>query len=286
MAIEAADPNGLIPPQVSDHEPSALAVFASELRAQRQRATWTQVVLGDKIGYSGSFISDIERCARTPTLDFARACDRELALPGTFERMHELIRRDAYPTWFYPVITFEQRASRIHEWEMRVVPGLLQTPDYARCVIRAGCPRDSEEVITRKVADRMTRQEVLDGDNAPMLWYVLHEGIARHRIGGPEVMAEQLTHLIELAARPGILLQVLPFSAPDNAGADGPIMVFEFDDAPTVCYTECYGGGRVVEVHNEVADLMTAVNMIRASALSPGESIGLLRRIRSEIYDT
>jgi transcriptional regulator with XRE-family HTH domain len=286
MAIEAADPSGLIPPQLSDHEPNALAVFASELRAQRQRATWTQVVLGDKIGYSGSFISDIERCARTPTLDFARACDRELALPGTFERMHELIRRDAYPTWFYPVITFEQRASRIHEWEMRVVPGLLQTPDYARCVIRAGCPRDSEEVITRKVADRMTRQEVLDRDNAPMFWYVLHEGIARHRIGGPEVMAEQLTHLIELAARPGILLQVLPFSAPDNAGADGPIMVFEFDDAPTVCYTECYGGGRVVEVHNEVADLMTAVNMIRASALSPGESIGLLRRIRSEIYDT
>jgi transcriptional regulator with XRE-family HTH domain len=122
------------------HEASALAVFASELRAQRQRAGWTQIVLGDKMGYSGSFISDIERCARTPALDFARACDRELRLPGTFERMHELISRDAYPTWFYPVITFEQRASRIHEWEMRVIPGLLQTPDYARCVIRAGRP--------------------------------------------------------------------------------------------------------------------------------------------------
>lgn len=98
-------------------------------------------------------------------------------------------------------------------------------------------------------------------------------------------MGDQLTRLIELAARPGILLQILPFTAPDNAGTDGPIMVFEFDDAPTVCYTECYGGGRVVEVHNEVADLMTAVNMIRASALSPGETIGLLQQIRSETYD-
>jgi transcriptional regulator with XRE-family HTH domain len=282
---ESGELGGFLPRSPAEHETNALAVFASELRAQRQRATWTQVVLGDKIGYSGSFISDIERCARTPTLDFARACDRELGLPGTFERMHELIRRDAYPTWFYPVITFEQRATQIHEWEMRIVPGLLQTPEYARCVIRAGYPRDSEEVITRKVADRMTRQELLAADSPPMLWYVLHEGVVRHRIGGPEVMRDQLTHMIELAARPGILLQVLPFSAPDNAGADGPIMVFEFDDAPTVCYTECYGGGRVVEVHNEVADLMTAVNMIRASALSPGESRSLLHTIRSEIHD-
>ncbi|MGD0558692.1 MAG: helix-turn-helix transcriptional regulator [Streptosporangiaceae bacterium] len=269
------------------HEPgapeaSALAMFASELRAQRQRAGWTQVVLGEKIGYSGSFVSDIERCARTPALDLAQACDREFGVPGTFERMHELIRRDTYPTWFYPVITFEQRATRIHEWEMRVIPGLLQTPEYARSVIRAGCPRDSDEVITRKVMDRMARHELLNRDNPPMLWYVLHEGVVRQRIGGPEIMQEQLTHLIEVARKPGILLQILPFSAPENAGTNGPIMVFEFDDSRTVCYTECYGGGRVVEVHNEVADLMTAVNMIRASALSPGESIGLLREIRGE----
>lgn len=267
------------------HEASALAVFASELRAQRQRAGWTQVVLGDKIGYSGSFISDIERCARTPALDLARVCDREFGLPGTLERMHELIRRDAYPTWFYPVITFEQRATRIHEWEMRVVPGLLQTPDYARSVIRAGRPRDSDEAVARKVMDRMERQEILNADNPPMLWYVLHEGVVRQQIGGPEVMKKQLTRLADLAVKPGILLQILPFNAPENAGTNGPIMVFEFEDSQTVCYTECNGGGRVVEVHNEVADLMTSVNMIRASALSPGESIVLLRKIRGELDD-
>jgi transcriptional regulator with XRE-family HTH domain len=267
------------------HEPSALATFASELRAQRQQAGWTQVTLGDKIGYSGSFVSDIERSARSPALDFARACDRELRLPGTFERLHELIQRDAYPTWFYPVITFEQRATRIHEWEMRVVPGLLQTPEYARAIIRAGCPRDSAESVSRKVSDRITRQELLNRDNPPMLWYVLHEGVVRQLIGGHEVMADQIARIIDLTDRPGILLQILPFSAPDNAGANGPIMVFEFEDAPTVCYTECYNGGRVIEAQGEVADLMTAVNMIRASALSPGESIDLLHKIRGEIND-
>jgi transcriptional regulator with XRE-family HTH domain len=285
MTVEGLDAHDLDRLLSGAHEASALAVFASELRAQRQRAGWTQVVLGDKIGYSGSFISDIERCARTPALDLARACDREFGLPGTLERMHELIRRDAYPTWFYPVITFEQRATRIHEWEMRVVPGLLQTPDYARWVIRAGRPMDSDEAITRKVTDRMERQEILNGDNPPMLWYVLHEGVIRQQIGGPEVMEKQLTRLIELAARPGIMLQILPFTARENAGTNGPIMVFEFDDSQTVCYTECNGGGRVVEVHNEVADLMTAVNMIRASALSPGESSVLLQKVRGELND-
>jgi transcriptional regulator with XRE-family HTH domain len=277
-----AQEHEVMAPGTAAHETSALAVFASELRAQRQRSGWTQVLLGDKIGYSGSFISDIERCARTPALDLARACDREFRLPGTFERMHELIRRDAYPTWFYPVITFEQRATRIHEWEMRVVPGLLQIPEYANSVIRAGRPMDPDEVVARKVSDRITRQELLNRDNPPMLWYVIHEGVVRQRIGGSAVMAEQLKHLIRLAGRPGILLQILPFSAPENAGTNGPIMVFEFDDSQTVCYTECNGGGRIVEVHNEVADLMTAVNMIRASALSPGESIDLLQEIKDE----
>jgi len=267
------------------NETNALAIFANELRAQRQRAGWTQVVLGDKIGYSGSFISDIERSARTPALDFAQACDRELRLPGTFERMYELIRRDAYPTWFYPVITFEQQATRIHEWEMRVVPGLLQTPEYARCVIRAGCMRYSDEIIARMVSDRMARQEILTRDNPPMLWYVLHEGVVRQMIGGREVMRDQIARLIELASSPGILLQVFPFSATENPGTDGPIMVFEFDDSATVCYTECNGGGRIVEVHNEVADLMTTVNMIRASALSAGESVSLLNEIRGEFND-
>jgi transcriptional regulator with XRE-family HTH domain len=285
MTAEDMDVHDLDRTPSGPQEASALAVFAGELRAQRQRAGWTQVILGDKIGYSGSFVSDIERCARTPALDLARACDREFGLPGTLERMHELIRRDAYPTWFYPVITFEQRATRIHEWEMRVVPGLLQTPEYARSVIRAGRPRDSDEMIARRVMDRMERQEILNTDNPPMLWYVLHEGVVRQQIGGPEVMKQQLTQLIELATRPGILLQILPFTAPDNAGTNGPIMVFEFDDSKTVCYTECHGGGRIVEVHNEVADLMTTVNMIRASALSTGESTAVLKRIRGELND-
>jgi Domain of unknown function (DUF5753) len=125
----------------------------------------------------------------------------------------------------------------------------------------------------------------LAGEQPPMLWYVIHDGVPRHLVGGPAVMAEQMEKLIGLAARPGIVLQALPFTASDYAGGDGAIAIYDFADSLSVCYTECYGGGRVVEARDEVADLVTVLSMIRASALSPADSIALMRKIRSEVSD-
>jgi transcriptional regulator with XRE-family HTH domain len=263
----------------------ALAKFAAELRAWRKHLGWTQAELGIKINYSAQLVSGIERCDRSPSLAFAKACDREMKLPGTFVRLHADIEGETYPPWFYPVIAFENKAVRIHEWEMRGVPGLLQTEAYARAVIRAGKPDDADDAVERAVSARLERQEVLTGDDAPKIWEVLHEGALRQLIGGPAVMAEQLDKLIELAGRPGITIQILPFTAHDNAGTEGPIMVFDFPDDPTVCYTECHNGGRVVEAQSETADLMMIINMVRASALSPRDSIALMRKIRREIDD-
>ena len=104
-------------------EGTPLATFAAEVRAHRQRLGWSQVTLGEKIGYSGSFISDVERCERQPALIFAQGCDREFDLPGTMVRLHELIQHNAYPAWFSPVIPLERKAVRIHGWQPFVVPG-------------------------------------------------------------------------------------------------------------------------------------------------------------------
>ena len=98
----------------ADAQASAAGIFAAELKAQRGRLGWTQVQLGERIGYSGSFISDVERGARWASLDFAQRCDNEMGMPGTLERMHELTRREAYPSWFSPVIPVEAAAVRIH----------------------------------------------------------------------------------------------------------------------------------------------------------------------------
>lgn len=276
----------------SDVKTTSLQAFAAQLRAWRQQRGWSQVELGQAMGYSASLISGVESMDKPPTADFARACDlafgtpgfdEQTGTPGTFVTFYELVAREAYPAFFAPVVPFEREAVRIHSWELGSVPGLLQTEDYARSHMRSGRPQDSDSAIGKLVAARMERQRILAGDKPPLLWYVIDEGALRHMIGGPAVMGAQLDRLIEAAGLPGVVVQVLPFRAHDNAGADGAITIYEFAEAPAVCYTECYSGGRIVEGRDEVAELMTVMSLIRASALSPHESLDLIGRIRSEI---
>lgn len=272
-----------VEPNISDLKTTSLAAFASQLRSWRQRMGWTQVEMGGKLGYSSSLVSGVETMDKAATADFAARCDEVFGTPGTFETLQGLVAREAYPAFFAPVIPFEREAVRIHGWELGAVPGLLQTEDYARALIRSGRPKDSSDTIDRLVAARMERQQITVGETAPLLWYVLDEGVLRHSVGGLSVMTEQLGRLLDAADAPGIVVQVLPFSGDNHAGADGPIAVYEFSESPSVCYTECYSGGRIVEGRAEVADLMTVISLIRASALSARDSRELIRRIRSEI---
>lgn len=268
---------------IPDVKTTSLEAFASQLRMWRLRMSWTQVEMGGKLGYSASLISGIETLDKAPTADFAARCDEVFTAPGTFATLQELVAREAYPAFFAPVIPFEREAVRIHGWEVGAVPGLLQTGDYARAQIEGGRPKDSRDEIDRLVAERMARQQVINGATGPLLWYVLDESVLRHVVGGPAVMREQLGRLLEAADTPGIVMQTLPFTADNHAGADGPISVYEFAESSSVCYTGCYGGGRIVEGREEVADLMTVINLIRASALSARDSRDLIHRIMAEI---
>jgi len=271
---------------VPDVKTTSLAAFATQLRLWRLRVSWTQVEIGAKLGYSASLISGIETMDKAPTADFAARCDEVFGTPATFATLQELVAREAYPAFFAPVIPFEREAVRIHGWEPGTVPGLLQTEDYARALIEAARPKDSHEEIDHLAAARMERQQFIGTEARPLLWYVLDESVLRHVVGGPAVLRDQLDKLLDAAETPGIVVQVLPFTADCHAGANGPISVYEFPGSPSVCYTECYGGGRIVEGREDVADLMTVINLIRASALPARDSRDLIRRIRTEIDDS
>jgi transcriptional regulator with XRE-family HTH domain len=270
---------------VPDVKTTSLAAFASQLRLWRLHMSWTQVEIGGKLGYSASLISGIETMDKAPTADFAARCDEVFSTPATFVTLQELVAREAYPAFFAPVVPFEREAVRIHGWEPGTVPGLLQTEDYARALIEAGRPKDTRDEIDRLVAARMERQKIVTSESAPLLWYVMDESVLRHVVGGPAVMRRQLDRLLDAADTPGILVQALPFTADNHAGSDGPISVYDFTESPSVCYTECYGGGRIVEGREEVADLMTVINLIRASALSARDSRDLMRRTSAELAD-
>jgi len=140
-----------------------------------------------------------------------------------------------------------------------------------------------EEAVERTVTARMERQEILVRPRPPMLWYVMHEGVLRHVVGDHEIMGEQVDKLIKAAEAPGIVIQVFPFTANDHAGTDGPIAIFERTGGLAVAYAECFGGGRLIEAQDEVADLTMVMGMLRAAAQSPRESLHLMRAIRRDL---
>jgi transcriptional regulator with XRE-family HTH domain len=260
----------------------AVQRFAAELRAQRQLRGWTQAVLANKIKYSGSFVSDVERCNRLPSLDFARACDREMHLPGTFVRFHEAIGAESFAPWFAPALPFEAGARKIHDWDMRFLDGLLQTEEYARAVMRACNPDDREDMIERDVAARMERQCILSHENPTSGWFITTEAVLRAVFGSHEIMGGQLDKLIELAGRPGFVIQVLPLTAMNCPCADGPMTIFDMPDGMQVGYVEGSEVGRIIEAPNEVARLRARFDLLRVVALPPAESANLIKDIRSE----
>ena len=260
---------------------SAMSKFAHQLRGWRAKRGWSQEELAARLTYSNALVSQIERERKPPSAEFAAKCDEVFDTPATFADLQELIAREAWPSYFAPVADSETRATQVHQWEQRVVPGLLQTEDYMRSVISAGQPRITHDELERKVALRLERQRIFAREaGRPMYWAVIHEGVLRHVVGSPEIMHAQLGRLIDAADSPDILIQVLPYSASDHPGTDGPILVFDFTGAPSSGYTECNGGGMIVEQPEQVAVLVTSMNLIRAAALSPRESRECIVKIR------
>jgi hypothetical protein len=221
---------------------------------------------------SKSLYQKIESCDRRPQRDFAVMCDEVFSTPGVFTCIYEDMITEPFPAWFGPRVTYEDRAAVITDREQRGIPGLLQTEDYARAVIRACRPFDPPEALEHEVRSRLDRQDILGRESPPKRWVVIAEGVLRQHVGSEDVMAAQLDHLLKVAGSPGAVIQVLPFSAADAPGADGPAALFEFREEQPVAYLEGWGTGRVVEEPKDVAAIATALSMIKGCAMSPGDS--------------
>jgi transcriptional regulator with XRE-family HTH domain len=260
---------------------TARSVFAAVLASYRKQSGMTQADAAERFLMSKSLYQKIESCDRKPQRDFAVRCDEVFSAPGVFACIYEDMITEPYPAWFGPRVAYEDRASVITDWEQRGIPGRLQTEDYARAVIRACRPYDPLEALEHEVRSRLERQDILTRDNPPNLWVVIAERVLRQQVGNRDVMTAQLEHLIKIADSPRAVIQILPFTAADAPGADGPATLFEFRQDQPVAYLEGWGTGRVVEDPKDVAAIATALSMIKGCAMSPGDSKSLMEQIRS-----
>jgi transcriptional regulator with XRE-family HTH domain len=189
---------------------------------------------------------------------------------------------DVLPGWFEEYISLEEAATQIRGYEVQFVPGLLQTEDYARAVTLLAYSNPKE--IGRRVSLRMARQSRLAGATPVSLWLVLDEATLKRPIGGPSVMRAQLEHLIEMAERPNVTIQILPFKAGGHAAAGGPFSVLHFaeSDLTDIVYLEQLATAQYHEKPDMVGKYQTVMERLRLEAATPADTVKRLRAILSE----
>jgi hypothetical protein len=172
------------------------------------------------------------------------------------------------PAWFSAFVSLEGEARTIRAYEPHYVPGLLQTEDYARAVLRAGSPHLPDPHIERSVALRLERQTLLTRPDAPVLWVCVDETVLRRPIGGPGVMRTQLDRLVEACSWPNVRLQVVPFAAGPHPAMYGPFHIFRFaqPELPDVAYVESLVGAIYLDERNDVSAFREALDRMSAQA--------------------
>jgi transcriptional regulator with XRE-family HTH domain len=266
--------------------------LGSELRRLREQAELTCEDVGHRLECSGTRISRME----TGRISVRPGDVRELlevygvtgAGADSLVQLAREARRKGWwhaygrvlPPWFEDYIGLESEAVRLRDFQALAVPGLLQTEDYARAVLRAAPrPRSSAE-LDRQVALRMQRQAVLAQDGPPDLWVVLSESVLRVHAGGPALMRAQFRRLAGDAERPNVTLQVLPFTSVAHVHPISPFTMLEFPDAadPAVVYLEHLTGSLIVDDEDDVRRYRAVFDHLRAEALGTGPSADLIAR--------
>lgn len=256
--------------------------FGTELKRLRETAGLTQQELGARVFCSGSYIGQFETGIRKPQLDLAQRMDVVLGTGGLLGRMcKRLIDASPHATYFSEAAYLESIAVTIREYATMFVPGLLQTAAYARAVILASRPVAPDEWVESRVAARLDRARILNHPTSPMIWAVLDENVLRRPVGGAAVMHEQLRHIADLTRRRRIVLQVLPFAA-GAPGCSGMLTLLTFEDAPPVAYHEGPKTGNLLDDPAIVEQCELAYDLVRASALSPEESLTLVESVAED----
>jgi hypothetical protein len=178
------------------------------------------------------------------------------------------------------LIRLEAEATSIVNWQPLLVPGLLQTPDYVRALMRGGGVPEAD--AQGRVAARLGRQAILTRDEPPELEVLLDEMVLRRVLGGHRVMARQLRHLIEAAERPNVTLRVVPFGVGAHTGLDGPIVLLAFARNRPVVHLEHKLSGLFLDEPKQVGFFRREADRLAEVALSPAESVDLVARVATE----
>ncbi|MFF7529537.1 helix-turn-helix domain-containing protein [Streptomyces bobili] len=251
-------------------------IYGDWLKAQREAAGLTQQELAEQAIMTRSHISHIEAGRRIPSKDDARRLDRAL---NTGDVLSSFLPDEgaAVAEYFEAARVLEQQAVVIREFALSFVPGILQTKRYAREVLATTFPPVSEDECDRLVVTRLERAKVLDDPLRPVVWAILDEAVLRRVVGGPDVMAEQILHIVRLVDERRVRVYVLPFGLGVHPLMQSMLTLMRFEDQPPVAYSEGIQVGKVHDSPGIVDRLEGAYDLALGDAMPLKESLALMR---------
>ncbi|MFG2311984.1 helix-turn-helix domain-containing protein [Streptomyces sp. NPDC048566] len=279
----------------SEPAPTLLKMLVGvQLAGAREDAGLSQEQAARALGFSPAKLSRIEagKGRKPPTEADVRSLlslygtdDYEVSVllrlllragePGWWQRYDKRLM----PEWFDRLVGLQEAATTIRTFEIQYVPGLLQTPAYTRAVVQRGLPTAPAAEVERRVELRMRRRQLLDREDAPHLWAVVDESVLLRVLGSPEVMREQLEHLVEMASRPHVIVQVVPLDVTNASAPAIPVTYLRFGgvELPDVVYLEHIRSANFLEDRDETEEYRVVLDRLADEALSPRESLALLR---------
>lgn len=189
------------------------------------------------------------------------------------------------PDEYTAYISFEAEARSVRNYESSFIPGLLQTEDYARAVIRGVLPTATTKEVDQRVQARIERRVVFEKERSLELWAIMDEATLRRMVGGPKVASDQLNHLLAMAEQPYVTLQIIPFGAGAHPGMPGSFVLMDFPDPedPPVVYNDSMAGDLFLEAPEDIRRYEQIFDRLRAQALSPESSTSLIAQLVRDI---
>ncbi|MFE7159729.1 helix-turn-helix domain-containing protein [Streptomyces sp. NPDC057636] len=246
--------------------------FAEELRTLRAGSGTSLRQLGERLGWDYSLFGKMEKGETLGSPEVVQALDQHYGTPGLLLALWELAAGDhtQFRERYRQYMALEAEAVSLWHFAVSVLPGLLQTPGYAREVLAAGGLRGQE--LEQQVEARMGRRELLEGEDAPPFRTILSEAVLRTPLREVAEWRRQLEYVAEVAERPTVTMQVLPLSAGMHGLDSTALMFLRLPGRLTVAYTENAHRGELIEADSPVERLQRAYDAMRDLALSPAES--------------
>lgn len=258
------------------------------IKVLRRNAGMSQAELAEATHCSEDLVSSVERGVRTPQPDFLLRADPVLGAGGVLTAAVDDVRealaraRVRHPDWFRSFAKEEAEAVALHYYEVQAVPGILQTPAYARSLFEHRRPMLDEATVEKRVADRISRQTLFDRWPVPTISFVLEAAVLLRPFGGPDVHREQLRRILEVAQRRTVELQILLLDGEEHPYLGGAFTMLTPRGRREVAYTEIYGHARLITDPEEVRTYSERYGILRSQALTKRESLDWIEKLLGE----